>query len=372
MTTNFEIKNFQGIHLIQENLPFNAPWIFLTGENGFGKTNILQALARVLGSPDDNRFYEAISPLEENSEIFIEFDSTKMSIPSKGGIRGKMEYRIMGYGAGRLDMGSESSTKFYGSASSLFESPVLLKNIEREGLSRWYFKSNEKDKFDDCVYKFKQLIPNLHDIIVDDDSMVWYIEKDQLGSPLPKVQFRELASGYKNVISMVGDIILRLNAPRKKYENLDIDTNMRAVVLIDELELYLHPKWQKELPGILSKLFPNTLFIASTHSPIPLLGAPKGSVIYTVNRTKEEGITMTRLDDKLYIDELLPNTLLTSPFFGMENIWSNNFNSKNQLRLENSYEELDLNKKLDKKIDDFMTSQKENDLIERIRQRKKQ
>lgn len=40
-----------------------------------------------------------------------------------------------------------------------------------------------------------------------------------------------------------------------------------AVILIDELDLHLHPKWQKEIVDDLKRTFPNCQFIVSTHSP---------------------------------------------------------------------------------------------------------
>lgn len=368
---NFEVINFQGIKRIQVDLPLSSPWIFLTGDNGYGKTNILQALARVLSTADDNRIYDAIKPFFDNTRISITIDGHTNTIPQKKLALYKMTYRIMGYGAGRLDMGSDRSTKEYKPASSLFESQVLLRNIEREGLSRWYFKRNDKHKFNDCVDIFKQLMPTLHEIVVDDNSNVWYIESADSGVPLPKVQFRDLAAGYQNIISMVGDIILNLNMPRSKFEESNIDDNMNAIVLIDEIELYLHPKWQKKLPELLTKLFPNILFIASTHSPIPLLGAPKGSAFFLVNRSFEDGITMNRLDEKIYIDELLPNTILTSPIFGMEDILSTNFSGEKQPRTENSYQDVIINNEIDKKINNYMNDKKEKELIERFRMRRR-
>jgi ABC-type transport system involved in cytochrome c biogenesis ATPase subunit len=47
--SRIEIFDFQGIkHLIIQNIPTNSQWIFLTGENGFGKTSILRAIANGL------------------------------------------------------------------------------------------------------------------------------------------------------------------------------------------------------------------------------------------------------------------------------------------------------------------------------------
>ena len=364
---NLNIINFQGIYLLQENLPFNAPWIFLTGNNGYGKTNILQAIARVLSAEGDELSYNALHPLSEETTITIDFCGFKKTLKKTVDNKTSLPYRIMGYGASRLDMGSDKSTNKHRPCSGLFESQVLLRNIEREGLSRWYFKDDERHKFDQCVDVFKQLMPNLAAVEVTADSEVWYIEKDANGEPLHSVQFADLASGYQNIISMIGDIILHLDAA-KSGDN--IDGQFRNIVLIDELELYLHPTWQKKLPQLLSDLFPNILFIASTHSPIPLLGAPQGSAFFTVNRSAEQGITMTRLDDKMAIDEMLPNTMLTSPLFGMEDIFANGYSGDKQPRTETTFSDMKLNDAIDKKFDDYMTDAKEQALIERYKRRK--
>jgi predicted ATP-binding protein involved in virulence len=77
---------------------------------------------------------------------------------------------------------------------------------------------------------------------------------------------------------------------------------------------------QRELPEALSRVFPKIQFIATTHSPIPLLGAPKESVILTVSRNIDAGITIERLDDQINFANLLPNTILSSPIFGFEDI----------------------------------------------------
>jgi AAA15 family ATPase/GTPase len=361
---NLNIRNFQGIYHLQQNLPFNAPWIFLTGNNGYGKTNILQAIARVLSPAEEELSYNAINPVLEETDISLDYMGLNRTLPTKTKSGDELQYRLMGYGTSRINMGSDSSFKKHKPCSSLFEPQVLMRNIEREGLSRWYFKENDKEKFEQCVEIFKELMPNLAEIIVEDDSEVWYIEKDNEGNPLQAVQFKDLASGYQNIISMIGDMILNLNSTTPSSDNV------RDIVLIDELELYLHPSWQKRLPQILTDLFPNILFIASTHSPIPLLGAPKGSAFFTVNRTVEDGITMTRLDDKLAIDEMMPNTLLTSPLFGMEDIFANGFTGEKNARTEQSYGEMQLNDAIDKKVDDFMTDKKEQELIERFKNRK--
>ena len=75
----------------------------------------------------------------------------------------------------------------------------------------------------------------------------------------------QLSGGYKSVLSVIADIAKRLSIANP--DSLD-PLKEEAVILIDELELHLHPKWQKEIAGNLKKTFPNCQFIISTHSPL--------------------------------------------------------------------------------------------------------
>jgi predicted ATP-binding protein involved in virulence len=87
---------------------------------------------------------------------------------------------------------------------------------------------------------------------------------------------------------------------------------LAGIVIIDELDLHWHPKMQREIPQLLSKIFPKVQFIASTHSLVPLLGAPENSVLLKVNRTKEEGITIEKVD--VDFQALSSDTLLRDIF----------------------------------------------------------
>lgn len=365
----FQVRNFYGIKEIDLELPTNAPWIFLTGENGFGKTSILQALSIGLSNINDRKIYEAIKPLEDDCLITVKINGKERIVsgsPESVIDLSKDEYRIMGYGPARTSMGSDRNTKIYAPATGLFEPGTILKNIESEGLSRWKFIDEHTEKYNETVKLFKKLMPNLHDVEVDDDSNVWYIEKDDDGNPLHRVNFNGLGSGYRNIISMVGDIILGLNSPRKKHEVIDLRVEMKAVILIDEFELYLHPKLQKELPSILSSLFPNVQFIASTHSPIPLLGAPEGSVFLKVNRTIEDGIKVERLEKlEKEIRYLLPNTILTSDIFDFDIFEQMSEEQFNAVHLENDYKKIDENKEITERLKNLDKSIFPNNLFDK-------
>lgn len=78
------------------------------------------------------------------------------------------------------------------------------------------------------------------------------------------LQIDQLSGGYKAVLSVIADIAKRLSMANPDSVN---PLEEEAVILIDELELHLHPKWQKEIVDDLKRTFPNCQFIISTHSP---------------------------------------------------------------------------------------------------------
>lgn len=91
---------------------------------------------------------------------------------------------------------------------------------------------------------------------------------------------RFLSAGYRSMIGMVLDISCRMSILNPNLLDKTYETN--GVVLIDELDLHLHPKWQWKIIAALEKTFPNVQFIATTHSSI-ILSAFKGKNIIYVN-----------------------------------------------------------------------------------------
>lgn len=78
------------------------------------------------------------------------------------------------------------------------------------------------------------------------------------------LQVDQLSGGYKAVLSVVADIAKRLSIANPDSLN---PLEEEAVILIDELDLHLHPKWQKSIVDDLKRTFPKCQFIISTHSP---------------------------------------------------------------------------------------------------------
>lgn len=95
------------------------------------------------------------------------------------------------------------------------------------------------------------------------------------GTILP---FQMLSDGYRNVIKIILDIAARMCIlnPYLKGEALKMTP---GIVLIDEVDLSLHPTWQKRIIGILKEQFPRIQFICATHSPFIIQSLEEGELI---------------------------------------------------------------------------------------------
>lgn len=80
------------------------------------------------------------------------------------------------------------------------------------------------------------------------------------------IPFHLLSDGYRNMIGMVADIAYRMATLNPQLE-ANVIKQTEGIVLIDEIDLHLHPKWQREVVGRLLNTFPKVQFVASSHSP---------------------------------------------------------------------------------------------------------
>ena len=92
------------------------------------------------------------------------------------------------------------------------------------------------------------------------------------------IPFRSLSDGYRNVIKIILDIATHMCIlnPYHQGEALKMTP---GIVIIDELDLSLHPTWQKKIVGILKTLFPKIQFICATHSPFIIQSLEDGELI---------------------------------------------------------------------------------------------
>ena len=91
-----------------------------------------------------------------------------------------------------------------------------------------------------------------------------FVVSQRLGGRTEKRSLAELSGGCRAVLALAGDLAWRMAQGNPHLSN---PLHSEAVVLIDEVDLHLHPSWQQRILRDLTRTFPNAQFIVSTHSP---------------------------------------------------------------------------------------------------------
>jgi energy-coupling factor transporter ATP-binding protein EcfA2 len=348
------------------SVPPNSPWVFLTGENGCGKTTILKAITSIFHAEIRKKY-----PIfKYSSEItFVSHAKSKWEEP----------LAFAAYGSARListsckdalnvETGARTEP-WYG----IFHPDGILQGFEE---LRRIFK-DEPDKIkqisdyleDMFTYSEKEsdhiasgkskgeLIPQLARVNFERfvaDGLITYQEKDVTNVEYDDLRkFDELSSGVRSLFALFADILIKITELNRNEPDL---SEFRAIVLIDEIDIHFHPSMQKQIIEILSSRLPKVQFIVTTHSPVTLLGAPENSTFYRIRRTAEKGITAERLTKlEKEIRTLLPNTILSSDIFDFDFLQEYKDEDFNKLRLEDNYNDIIKN----------------NSLIERLKKVKK-
>lgn len=106
------------------------------------------------------------------------------------------------------------------------------------------------------------------------------VEEDPLRLTVKKagarISLQQLSDGERAFIALLGDLVRRLSLANPELQD---PLAGHGVVLIDELELHLHPRWQREVVEKLRTSFPNIQFIATTHSPFIIQSLRPGELI---------------------------------------------------------------------------------------------
>lgn len=117
-----------------------------------------------------------------------------------------------------------------------------------------------------------------------------------------------LSEGYRSVFVMTVDII------RELIDHWDHLEEAQAVVLIDELETHLHPRWKMQVMTSLRRVFPKVQFIVTTHDPLCLRGMDDGEVVVL---QRDEQNKIISLSDLPPVSGMTAEQLLTSDYFGL-------------------------------------------------------
>lgn len=131
--------------------------------------------------------------------------------------------------------------------------------------------------------KFSKVLANSYDIL--------------LSTPLGEIYFEYLSSGYKSclalLLGLIQEIELRYKEPSKFIRDFD------GIVIIDEIDLHLHPEWQAKIYEALKYILPNAQIFTTTHSPHIIQVAYPNEVIPLVS-DKEGNIRVNSVINEQY------------------------------------------------------------------------
>lgn len=328
------IKNFKGI--VEKELSFAPGFNLIKGENGKGKTSILEAISVGLGGfiagvPDIATRHISINEIrkeykvtgEGNCEchykvpVEVEMQArfgdeeyqwvrTRTSVNSS---RSTIKPRDIVKLAEQLssDGNSELPVLIYEAAGRVWEqkrqkveNPFGKRIVRTIGYMDALFEaSNIKMLRNWCIkmelseYQLKKEISEYEAAKKAVADFMRFMNEDAnikckvfFDGPLEELMFRngeeilpisDLSAGYQSLIWMVFDIAYRM-ALLNPQKGKDI-VLAGGIVLIDEIDIHLHPKWQWNIISALTKVFPNIQFIATTHAPILFASAKNVQVI---------------------------------------------------------------------------------------------
>jgi hypothetical protein len=223
-------------------------------------------------------------------------------------------YFFVGYGAtrrvernDRLDPGARQSSSFVRAQRirSLFEEAYSL-----VPLAFWLppLESTNKGRFTQ--------VKNLLDRLLEGTGYSFTGERE-LGEYLfaqggMKVPFPALSDGYRAYLGWVGDLLYHIEqtcpSGKKLVEN-------RGIVMVDEIDLHLHPKWQMSVLPTLARALPNLQFIVTSHSPL-VVGSLEWMNIILMRSTRQQSSKAERVEWAVH--GLDADQVLLSDFFGLE------------------------------------------------------
>lgn len=311
----------------------------LLGDNGSGKSSVLRAIALALvgDSADNSVARRMLKTTATRGEIELITD------------RGRYRTRLIGdrqrvrietdglppiQSSGWLALGfppmrGVSLANPRGPTGVQAEEPTpedllpLLSNgpdQRLDGLKQWVVNtamraeessrgSHERDLLDRFFLVLKGLTPGAEFDYIDIDRKSWEVKLD---SPDGPVSFDLLSRGMTAVMGWVGVLLQRLYEVYGDREGRPEE--QRALVLVDEIDVHLHPEWQHLVLPLIGEHFPNIQLIVTTHSPL-IVGNAKEGIAQLLHRVDDVPVAQ-RLH--LNFSGWRSDQILTSPAFGLE------------------------------------------------------
>jgi predicted ATP-binding protein involved in virulence len=260
------------------------------------------------------------------------------------------------YGTGRLWKITDSNLETLPPSSRLLGYENCLNSaLGLERLLRW-FKTQElaalqKQERRHVLEAVREAIISM---IPDAQKVFWDIDLDELvietviQEKLHSMPFHLLSDGYRNMVGMVADIAYRMATLNPQLESEAIKQT-EGIVLIDEIDLHLHPKWQGIVVERLLNTFPKVQFVASSHSPfiIQSLYHKKDCLLWDLDKNQALEIDSKSIEDIAEDQQGVEIPQQSRRFIEMEEAAENYYRVLKQLPAASEEEKHRLKQKLD-------------------------
>lgn len=319
-----------------------ALWTVILGDNGTGKTTLLQSLVYgMAASTAGSASYRAahtwgdglarsgtrafwgweLTPVESLGQqrppvarLTAVTDGRGVSFDLPPG--GRVAPLVVAYGAARhIGPSSLTPDESDDPTATLLAADTPLLNAE-EWLLRLDYRASRstgelaRRQRERVRQLLIALLPDVEEIHIEPPRGNGGEGPVRFRTPYGEVRLSELGLGYQCTIGWMVDLASRLYA---RYPESDDPLGEPAVVLVDEIDLHLHPRWQRDLVALVSSRFPAVQFIFTAHSPLVVQSA-EGANLATLRRDKD---TVVIDNDPVAATGWRIDQLLTSDLFGL-------------------------------------------------------
>jgi predicted ATP-binding protein involved in virulence len=180
---------------------------------------------------------------------------------------------------------------------SIYENALIGKPMIYKHFLEWYVWQSQMALFSKTPNHILQQVQFAILSMLNDDSEKLYddlyIDPSQYKNPRlmvskndKKLEINQLSSGEKNLFALISDLARRLCLANP--QSASPLKEGQGVVLIDEIDVHLHPQWQRKILTKLKTIFPKIQWIVTSHSPLVLSYAPAGKVFKLSNGQVQE------------------------------------------------------------------------------------
>ena len=326
-------------------LDFEDNWKMLLGDNGVGKTTILKAIAvAIVGSEARHsaapllRIGEPVGRIRlatvDNSNGYlteIQRVGSGVEIVSYSGRALEAEgWVAIGFPPLRATswaptQGPQGISVKRPSADDLLPLVRGVPDTRMDDLKQWIVNTDslshregapeiDRNRSKKVLDKFFEIVNELIDQSIIDHEVTSdfrVLVKTHDGT----IPIESLSQGMTSLLSWVGILLQRLYEVHYDSNNVTDPTQEYALVLMDEIDAHMHPKWQQTLVAKLKKIFPNVQVIASTHSPLVVAGLSVSQIV-RFERNEEGQVEKAHIDEDMSIGRT--DQVLTGDLFGLK------------------------------------------------------